>query len=77
MRQVREIIRLHKIMNLSVRKIHGATGVARSTVSDYVKRYKQLSLDIEQIDTLDDDALRLKLFPEQLSIVVSKKAMPN
>jgi transposase len=64
-------------MNLSVRKIHGATGVARSTVSDYIKRYKQLSLDIEQIDTLDDDALRLKLFPEQLSIVVSKKAMPN
>ena len=29
-----------------------------------------LSLSAEQIDILDDDTLRLKLFPEQTSVVL-------
>lgn len=77
MKQVREIIRLHSIMKLSIRKIEGATGVARSTVGDYIKRFKELSLSAEQIDILNDDVLRLKLFPELSSVVVSRKAMPD
>ncbi len=77
MKQVRDVIQLHSNMGLSIRKIQGATGVARSTVADYVKRFKELGLSVEQIDTLDDDSLRLQFFPEISSIVVSRKAMPD
>ena len=64
-------------MELSLRRIQGATNVAKSTISDYIKRFKTSGLNIEQINILDDDSLRLKLFPEYSSIAVSKKAMPD
>jgi len=38
MKQVREVLRLHLIANLSARKIQGATGVARTMVQEYIKR---------------------------------------
>ena len=34
MKQVREVLRLHLLANLSSRKIQGATGVARTTAQD-------------------------------------------
>jgi len=77
MRQVRDVIKLHSDMGLSLRKIEGATNVARSTVGDYIKRFKSLGLSLEQIDKLHDDTLKLKFFPEVDSVVVSRKAMPN
>ena len=77
MKQIRDVIQLHSNMGLSIRKIQGATGVARSTVGDYIKRFKELGLSVQQIETLDDDALRLQFFPEISSIVVSRKAMPD
>lgn len=77
MKQVRDVLQLHSVMNLSLRRIEGATRVAKSTISDYIKRFKHSGLKIEQINILDDDALRLKLFPEHSSIVVSSKAMPD
>ena len=64
-------------MGLSLRKIEKATGVARSTIGDYLKRFKSLALSLEEIERLDDDALRLKFFPEINSVVVSRKPMPN
>ena len=42
MKQVRDIVKLHSDMSLSIRKIQGATGVAKSTVADYIKRFKVL-----------------------------------
>ncbi|MEA3522910.1 MAG: helix-turn-helix domain-containing protein [Campylobacterota bacterium] len=77
MKEIRDVIQLHSNMGLSIRKICRATGVARSTVADYVRRFKELDLSVEQIETLDDDSLRLQLFPEVLSTVVSRKAMPD
>lgn len=77
MKQVRDIVKLHSDMGLSIRKIQGATGVAKSTVADYVKRFKELGLSPQQIDALDDDSLRLKFFPEIASVLVSTKAMPD
>jgi len=64
-------------MGLSIRKIEGATGVSKSTVADYIKRFKNLDLSLEEINKLDDEALRLTFFPEIDSVVVSRKAMPN
>lgn len=77
MKSVRDIVKLHSDMDLSIRKIQGATGVAKSTVADYVKRFKELGLSPQQIDALDDDSLRLQFFPEIASVVVSTKAMPD
>ena len=77
MKQARDIVKLHSDMGLSIRKIQGATGVAKSTVADYIKRFKELGLSLEQIEALDDDALRLQFFPELSSVVVSSKAMPD
>jgi len=77
MKQVRDVLQLHSIMKLSLRRIQGATNVAKSTISDYIKRFNTSGLSIEQINILDDDTLKLKLFPETSSIVISKKAMPD
>lgn len=77
MKQVRDVLQLHSVMNLSLRRIQGATNVAKSTISDYIKRFKTSGLNIEQVNILDDDSLRLKLFPEHTSVVVLKKAMPD
>lgn len=77
MKSVRDIVKLHSEMGLSIRKIHGATGVAKSTVADYIKRFKELSLSTEQINALDDDGLRLQFFPDIASVTVSRKALPN
>ena len=38
MKRIREVLRLHLLANLSARKISGATGVARTTVQEYIKR---------------------------------------
>ena len=77
MKKVRDIVKLYSDMGLSIRKIQGATGVAKSTVADYVKRFKELDLSLDQIDSLDDDSLRLQFFPEISSVVVLSKAMPD
>ncbi len=77
MKQVRDVLRLHSVMNLSLRRIEGATGVAKSTISDYIKRFKASGLHIEQINVIDDDALRLKLFGEAISDVSIKRSIPD
>ena len=77
MKQVRDVLQLHSVMNLSLRRIEGATRVAKSTISDYIKRFKNSGLNIEQINVLDDDVLRMQLFPEHSSVVVSRRAMPD
>jgi len=71
MKQTREVLRLHLLAGLSPRKIQGATGVARTTVQDYIKRCNANGLTLEWMEQLDDDALRIKLFG------VTKHAMPK
>lgn len=78
MRQTREVLRLYLLADLSSRKIQGATGVARTTVQDYIKRCKASDITSASLDMLDDDALRVKLFGEQTSVTVkSGKVMPD
>ncbi len=79
MKQVREVLRLYLIANLSSRKIQGATGVARTTVQDYIKRCKESNIaTIEILDSLNDDELQLKLFGAQKSSTVKpSKIMPD
>jgi predicted DNA-binding protein YlxM (UPF0122 family) len=78
MKQTREILRLHLLADLSSRKIQGATGVAKTTVQDYIKRCKESDITSETLNLLNDDELRVKLFGEQTSITVqSGKVMPD
>jgi len=73
MKQVRDVLQLHSVMKLSLRRIEGATRVAKSTISDYIKRFEKSGLNMDQINILNDDEMKLKLFGEHSSIVVSKK----
>jgi len=77
MKQVRDVLQLHSVMKLSLRRIEGATRVAKSTISDYIKRFEKSGLTMEQINILNDDEMKLKLFGEHSSVGVSKKAMPD
>lgn len=78
MRQIREVLRLHLLADLSSRKIQGATGVAKTTVQDYIKRCKESDITSASLDALNDDTLREKLFGELTSITVrSNKVMPD
>ena len=65
MKQIREVLRLHLAMGLSSRKIQGATGVARTTIQDYIKRCNDSGIKtVASLDALDDDGLSIKLFGE-------------
>ena len=50
MRQIREVLRLYLLADLSSRKIQGATGVARTTVQDYIRRSKANDLTMEAVE---------------------------
>ncbi len=39
MKQVRDVLQLHSVMKLSMRRIEGATNVAKSTVSKIPRNY--------------------------------------
>ena len=68
MKQTREILRLYLLANLSSRKIQGATGVARTTVQDYIKRCSASDISsVEILESLNDDALNEKLFGTTLT----------
>ena len=78
MKQVREVLRLHLLANLSSRKIQGATGVARTTIQDYIKRCNDSDITIDSLNSINDDVLRLKLFGELISSTIKPfKQMPD
>ena len=80
MNSIREVLRLHLKANLSARKIQGATGVARTTVQEYIKRCKESGIySYEELINLSDDSLNKKLFGAS-SIAISlnpSKIMPD
>ncbi len=63
MKQIREVLRLYLLTNLSSRKIQGATGVARSTIQEYIKRCTASDItSVSILESLSDDTLNEKLF---------------
>ncbi len=79
MKQAREVLRLYLLANLSSRKIQGATGVARTTVQDYIKRCEASDIrSVEILDSLNDDTLQVKLFGEvKTAYTKASKVMPD
>ena len=80
MKSIREVLRLYLLANLSARKIQGATGVARTTVQEYIKRCKASGINsYETLTHMSDDILNEKLFGKASPTLSPNptKAMPD
>ena len=62
MRKIRDVLRLHHDLGLSVRQIASSLNIGRTTVSDYLSRARVCSLDWP-LPELSDEALQAQLFP--------------
>ena len=63
MRQIKEVLRQCYELNLSSIIISRSTGIPRSTVRDYIGRFKASQLNWPLPDEMDDDVLNELLFP--------------
>jgi len=80
MKQIREVLRLHLLANLSARKIQGVTWVARTTVQEYIKRCNESDISsYEMLTSFNDEILNQKLFGITSTIVAlnPSKIMPD
>lgn len=66
MRYIRRIINLHHTSGLSYRQIGKALGVPRSTVSDYIRRFKDSYLTLKDLKGKTDQELYRILFSDEL-----------
>jgi hypothetical protein len=64
MRKIHDVLRLKWAAELSSREIAQATGIARSTVSDYLRRAEEAGLSWPLPDGLDHAALERVLFKQ-------------
>lgn len=65
MSEIKEVIRLRYINQLSIRQISVSTGIPKSTVSDYVNRFRITGLKAEELSSVSEDELYSRLFPER------------
>ena len=65
MKKIKDVLKLRYIVNLSFPKIAISTGVAKSTASDYCKRFEIIKHTIEEFLLLDEDIMFAYLFPER------------
>lgn len=63
MRKIKEILRMLLVLGLTIRQIARSTGVARSTVAEYVRRARRAKLNWEACGGLDENELERLLFP--------------
>ena len=76
MKKIKDVLRLRIKGGLSFPKIALATGIPKSTVSDYCRKYEVCGKDIESVLALSDDVLYTLLFPEKALAVSSKASRP-
>lgn len=63
MRKIRKVLRL-KAEGLSQRAIAGSSGIAHSTVGEYLRRAERAGLSWSLPEDLDEDTLQARLFPK-------------
>jgi len=73
MRTIKEVLRLKWSCGLGNRAIAKSCGIAKSTVTEYLKRATKASLSWPLPDKLDDSAIEHLLFP---SVIVSDSPRP-
>ncbi|MBL7047327.1 MAG: helix-turn-helix domain-containing protein, partial [Candidatus Marinimicrobia bacterium] len=57
MTSIKKIIIYHIMSDISIRQISQSLSLPRSTISDYVGRYKTSGLSLKELQTLEDDVL--------------------
>lgn len=77
MRSIKEIINLHVKRDVSVRQISRSLSLPRSTIADYLRRYRANGLSLKDIQDLDDESLYRILFPHRRKSIESKKETPD
>lgn len=77
MRNVREILRLFFDCELSVNKVSECCGMARSTVTDYIRKAKAAGLSWPLPSELDDATLEKMLFPSAVPNLVRMHPQPD
>lgn len=78
MSEIEKIIRLKSQSGLSIRQISQALNLRKSTVSDYLRRFKASGLDMECLQEYSDSQLVQALFPEKVSAERTSRAeMPD
>ena len=65
MRQIKEILRLRYDLSYSQQAIAQITGIARSTVKDYLSRANVAGIDWPLAKEMDNETLNDRLFPKQ------------
>ena len=66
LRLLKRIIKLHKA-NLSVREIARSVAAPKSTVADYISRFRRSGLNVEDFDQKSEAEIYHALFPEESS----------
>lgn len=78
MQMIKEVLRLLLFCGLSIRGISKSTGVARSTVAEYVARAKEAGIEWERIREFSEKEIQEKLFPIGIKVSRSgKKPVPD
>jgi len=65
--QIKQILRMHYCDKYQQRRIARLTGIARTTVRDYLERAAIAKLTWEAIEDLSDESILQKLFPESVN----------
>ena len=76
MRQIKEVLRLKYKLKLWLREIARASGVARSTVADYLRRARKAGLTWPLPEGLDQSGLWEKLFEEASAYEAPSEPQP-
>lgn len=77
MRKLREILRLRLHAKLSMRQIRDSLRLSLGAIQKVVNKAEALGLDWETIESIDDQQLALKIYPQADVTVSTKKQLPD
>lgn len=77
MRKIKEVLRLKLDRKLSNRQIAAACGIARPTVSEYLRRAADAGLNWPIPEELDDTSLERLLFPPPPDLPAQERGVPD
>lgn len=77
MRQIRESLRLYTVLNLNYSQIARAVKIGRTSVQDYVGRFKKSGLSYEELLSLNEAEFMASLYPEKPQKDKAKHPLPD
>ena len=79
MKKIIEVLRLHLKLNLSLRQSATLSKISLGTASNYVNRFKELNIDIDEFISLNEIEQEKLFYPKNVCAVKSNnsKVMPD